>query len=204
MSMQDFPTQAILHLWFEQALEQPDHIHKVKGRWFASNPVFDAHLQDSYEALLRPTAVATDWQGSANERLARILLLDQFSRNIYRGTAQAFVYDAAARILMRDGLEQQQDSELPAIGCSFFYMPLQHAEDAHLQAEAIRRYASLVSRARCDEERSTLESNLRFAHLHADIIERFGRFPHRNAVLGRESTPAEAAYLNDKAPRFGQ
>lgn len=204
MKTTKFPAQAVLELWFEDALTHPEHITKVKKRWFNSTASFDAQLRKDYAHWLEPIAAATGWRGSAHERLARVLLLDQFSRNIHRRTPDAFAYDHAAVALMRTGLNAGQDTELPPVARGFFYMPLQHAENNTLQEESVQRFGSLVPEARNETERRLVQSNLRYARLHAEIIQRYGRFPHRNAILGRDSTNEEVEYLAGNAPHFGQ
>ena len=198
------PTQAILELWFGAGLRQPERLGEVAPRWFTTDPKFDALLRTQYEPLLAAVARETPWQGALEERLARLLLLDQFSRNIHRGSAQAFAYDAAAQALMRGALEAGEDARLAPIARSFLYMPLQHAEDPALQRESVQRFAALVADARHPLERELLQGAADYARLHAEIIGRFGRFPHRNALLGRPSSPEELAYLGGGAPTFGQ
>ncbi|MGH8530723.1 MAG: DUF924 family protein [Nevskiales bacterium] len=198
------PTQAILELWFGDGLAQPARLTEVAGRWFEAHPQFDQSLRERYASLLATVVRETPWQGAIDETLARVLLLDQFSRNIHRGQAAAFAYDASAQALMRGAIDAGTDTALPPIGRSFLYMPLQHAEDPALQRESVQRFTALVAEARHPAERKLLSGSADYARLHADIIERFGRFPHRNALLDRPSDPAERAYLESGAPRFGQ
>ena len=131
-----------------------------------------------------------------------MLLLDQFTRNMYRASADAFSGDHRAITLVMEGIARRMDLELPTIGRVFFYMPLMHAEDEDLQAEAVRQFERLHQAASGDAK-AGVASNLEFALEHQQVIQRFGRFPHRNAVLGRDSTAEELAYLED-ANRYGQ
>lgn len=143
------------------------------------------------------------WAATPGGRLALILLLDQFSRNIYRGTARAFAGDARALALVRDGMRSGAYESLSSLQRLFFYMPLQHAEDPAVQEESVRRIAALARDAPAPVQ-PMLESCVPYAIAHRDIVRRFGRFPHRNAILGRASTPEESAYLAADAPDFGQ
>ncbi len=198
------PAQAILELWFGEGCARPERLPEVAGRWFEVEPQFDQLLRERYATLLAAVARETPWQGPIDETLARVLLLDQFSRNIHRGEAAAFAYDASAQALMRGAIDAGADITLTPIGRCFLYMPLQHAEDPALQRESVGRFTALVGDARHPAEKKLLSGSADYARLHAEIIDRFGRFPHRNKVLDRPSDPAELAYLESGAPRFGQ
>ena len=143
------------------------------------------------------------WADTARGRLALILVLDQFPRNIFRGTARAFGGDAAALTLTLEGTKAGMDRGLSACERVFFCMPLQHAESLAMQERAVQVFRA-IAREADDRERAFAESCVPYAVAHLDIIRRFGRFPHRNAIHGRESTPAERAYLAAGAPDFGQ
>ncbi|HQS31420.1 MAG TPA: DUF924 family protein, partial [Polaromonas sp.] len=135
-------------------------------------------------------------------RLALIILLDQFTRNVFRGSGQAFAGDARAQQLVLQTLAEGGDLQLPWVGRVFMYMPLMHAESLVLQEECVARFGQLVADAPTDlKER--LQGNLDFARQHRAIIAQFGRFPYRNAALGRASTAEEQAFLTT-GPRFGQ
>lgn len=160
-------------------------------RWFARDPGFDAALRERFGAL---QAAAVDggfegWEDTARGALALVLLLDQLPRNLHRGSARAFETDARARAAARRALARGFDEEVGPDLAVFFYMPFEHAEDAADQARSVVLFEAHA--ARCGDPRQ----HLRYARLHAALIARFGRFPHRNAVLGRESTPQERAYL---------
>ena len=133
---------------------------------------------------------AAGWRDDPEALLAAVILLDQFSRNMHRDTAEAFAGDPLALTLVRIALDRGWEKAMPPERRAFLYMPLQHAEDRALQAESLRRFAE-----------PGLEANLAFAREHAAVIERFGRFPTRNMALGRESTPEELEYL--KQPGVG-
>src|SRR5690606_17045287 len=134
------------------------------------------------------------WARSPRGRLALIIVLDQLSRNIHRDSAAAFASDARAQALCMEGLERGDDRELAPLERWFFYMPLEHAESLELQERSVREFERLAAEAPA-ELQSALEAALDYARRHRDVIARFGRFPHRNTVLGRDSTPEEQAYL---------
>jgi uncharacterized protein (DUF924 family) len=157
------------------------------ARWFAKDDAFDADLRALFEAahLTAARGGFADWEARAEGALGLILLCDQIPRNIYRGSAHAFATDARAlhtaeRAVAR-GFDQGYE---PALRC-FFYLPLEHAESLDAQTRAVALFELLGD-----------EDYLKYAILHRDIIARFGRFPHRNAVLGRETTAEEQAFLD--------
>ncbi len=143
------------------------------------------------------------WADSPRRRLSLIVLLDQFPRNLFRGTARAFTYDEQALELSLSGMQSAADGALTVIERMFFYMPLQHSEQPDVQDESVAAYRRLLAEAP-EELRSTFESTLGFATEHRQIIRRFGRFPSRNRALGRVSTPDERAYLESGGSGFGQ
>ena len=152
---------------------------------------------------LADTGACDHWQSDSRSLLALILLLDQFPRNIHRGTPRAFSYDEKALNASLRGIEEGADRALGAVERVFFYMPLQHVESLDLQARSVELTALLVDEGP-DHAREFLEQSHGYAVSHRDIIARFGRFPHRNAVLGRASTEEERAFLESGASRFGQ
>jgi uncharacterized protein (DUF924 family) len=177
--------------------------------WFETNPLAigqqDEIVRTQFQDLLERAVQGEldGWADSPRRRLSLIILLDQFPRQIYRGTAQAFAYDPAALSLTLSGMQLAADAALNLIERLFFYMPLQHAESTDVQDEAVSAYRRLVTE--CPAElRSTFEQSLEYAEQHREIIRQFGRFPHRNRVLGRETTPEEAAYLKKSGDTFGQ
>ena len=173
--------------------------------WFASDAARDARLHARFGALMESAARGelAAWSATPRSRLALILLLDQLPRNCFRGTAGAFATDARALAETQRGLERGDDRALNPWERMFFYMPLQHAEDDAVQAQAVERYSALAA-AVPREFAKTFEDAAQYARLHRDIVARFGRFPHRNALLGRESTVAEREWLAAGAPDFGQ
>jgi uncharacterized protein (DUF924 family) len=164
--------QAILDFWFAPGMEE---------RWYANDPKFDAGVRDRF---LRTYEAATDgkldaWRSQARSLLALIIVLDQFPRNMFRGEARAFATDHLACSLSKEGISKDFDRALGGAELDFFYMPLLHSE-------ALADHQVLIRRGRGDE---------RYAREHRAIIERFGRYPQRNAALGRDNTPEETRFL---------
>ena len=196
---------AILEFWFkEQAMTAPQ-IDRRMDIWFGEDEVFDLECKKNFSAdIHRASAGELDhWAEDPRGRLALILLLDQFRRNIYRNTAEAFAMDKAALKLCVEGARNRKDKGLTPIQQAFFYMPLQHAESLRAQQMAVEIFSRLAG-AVSATYRETFETMATFAELHRDIIEQFGRFPHRNELLGRDNTPEEDEYLAGDAPDFGQ
>lgn len=179
---------AILTFWFDEV--GPD-------QWFATSPQLDAAIRSrfhgDYTAAMAADADLAPWLSTPRTSLALVILLDQFPRNMFRGTPRAFEADGRALEVAREAIRRGHDLETEVVRRAFFYMPFEHSERLEDQEEAVR----LV------RERADIADYLKFAKMHRDIIRRFGRFPHRNALLGRISTPEELAYLADDAPTFG-
>jgi uncharacterized protein (DUF924 family) len=199
----------LLTFWLgEQSDSQQDQLSAIKRasrRWFSSTPALDAQIKDLYEPLIHAAAMGElqTWRDTPQGRLALIVLLDQFPRNIYRGTAQAFAYDPLALDITLETIVS-----CPAVFSLFeraaLYMPLQHSEDLQVQQHGVSCYTALTSAAPDTEWRDFLLGFENSARQHCDIIQRFGRFPHRNAVLARESSNEEREYLISEGVRFGQ
>ena len=143
------------------------------------------------------------WADSPRRRLSLILLLDQFSRQIHRGTPQAFEYDEKALALTLTGMQSAADAALNVVERIFFYMPLQHAESLEAQDESVNTFRRLAEEAP-SELRATFEESVEAAQAHRELIAQFGRFPHRNELLGRPNTPEEQIYLEQHPEGFGQ
>ena len=197
--------EQVLDFWFADAAAGREAAERRQRVWFSGGETFDQRCRDDFSASLDAAARGRldHWKTSPRGRLALILLLDQFSRNIYRGTADAFGQDAQALALCLEGIELGHDVQLSPIERTIFYMPLEHAEDRATQALSVQHFEALAAQAPAPL-RALLQANVDYVHKHRDIIETFGRFPHRNAVLGRKNTPEEEAYLANDAPRFGQ
>lgn len=200
-----FESQELLSFWFGP---KPKRVADVKQRmaiWFGSDANLDKEIALRFGDLARAAARGglDEWAVQAVPRLALILALDQLPRNLYRGDALAFAQDNRALALTLDGLSTGMDRELTDLQQLFFYMPLQHSEDLANQDTAVSVYEQLMLNA-SKLTRSALTASFDYARQHRDLIARFGRFPHRNQVLGRESTAAEIEFLAGGGATFGQ
>lgn len=195
----------VLSFWFEDATHSPEALQRRGTVWFRADPAFDGECADRFAGLLEDAARGglSDWAATSRGRLALVVLLDQMPRNIHRGSPAAFMHDAQAAAHCVAGIEAGQDRVLHPVERVFLYMPLQHAEDLDLQRRSVEHFESLASEVDA-AWRDQFVENVRYAREHHDIVERFGRFPHRNRILGRESTEEEVRYLADGAPTFGQ
>ena len=197
--------EAILAFWFKQHELSAPQIDRRMDIWFGEDPAFDHEIRQKFSADVdRASEGKLDhWADEPRGRLALILLLDQFRRNIYRGTSKAYEKDMAALKLCVEGAMQKKDRGLTPIQRAFFYMPLQHAESLKVQTKSVELFSRLAD-AVSPTFQETFLTIAQFAELHRDIIEQFGRFPHRNALLGRDNTSEEDEYLAGDAPDFGQ
>ncbi len=179
----------------EETIIPSEHRARV---WFGEDQQTDEEIKKLFtEDLERAIRGEYDfWQASPRGQLSLILLLDQFSRHIYRDTPQAFLQDSKALTICVEGLSVEADHSLSLIERVFYYFPLLHSENLHHQEQAIRGYQILAELA-FSETRVIYDSFLRFANHHYGVIQRFGRFPQRNRVLKRESTPEELVYLRE-------
>ncbi|MES2511904.1 MAG: DUF924 family protein [Pseudomonadota bacterium] len=194
----------VLAFWLGDGLQRGWPTQDLSKKWFGGGSALDEDIKTRFEARVVQAVAGglEDWEGTALSRLALIILLDQFTRNVFRGKAQAFAGDARSQQLVMNALEQGFDKQLPWVGRVFMYMPLMHAENLALQDECVKRFRQLALDAP-EEFKPNLAGNADFAAQHRDIVARFGRFPYRNAVLGRASTPEEEEFLKN-GPRFGQ
>ena len=195
----------VLSFWFEDATLSPEALQRRSAVWFSADPAFDDECAARFATLVEAAANGGlgDWAGTPHGRLALVILLDQMPRNIHRGSPGAFMHDALAAAHCLAGIESGQDRSLHAVERVFLYMPLQHAEDLALQRRSVEQFGSLAAEVD-DAWRDRFAENVRYACIHHDVIERFGRFPHRNRILGRTSTEDELRYLAGDAPTFGQ
>jgi uncharacterized protein (DUF924 family) len=196
---------AVLAFWFkEQELSAP-RIDRRMDIWFSEDPVFDHEIEKEFadEVAKASKGQLDHWTSKSHGRLALIILIDQFRRNIYRNTTKAFSKDQLALKLCVQGAIEKADKELTPIQKVFFYMPLQHAESRKVQSKSVELYRRLAETV-SPTLRETFLTVTQFAELHKDIIDRFGRFPHRNQLLNRENTREEDEYLAGDAPDFGQ
>jgi len=195
----------ILDFWFKEATGDRAYLDRMNRVWFGSDADTDRAIAERFGDTVAAAGAGTleSWGATARGRLALILLLDQFPRNMHRGTARAYGHDARALACAREGIALGQDKELSPIERMFFYMPLQHAESEEAQELSVQCCEALVAEVP-ETLRGYFQNAADYARQHRDIVRRFGRFPHRNRVLGRNSTGEEMAYLADGAPTYGQ
>ena len=174
----------VLHFWFKEASPK---------QHFSKDPAFDASIRDRFLTLHVQAAAGElwSWRATPSGRLAEIIVLDQFSRNLYRNDPRAFAQDGMALVLAQEAVHLGADLALEPAQRAFLYMPYMHSESARVQVESVRLF-----------EASGLTGNIRFAHAHKRIIDRFGRYPHRNAALGRPSSAEEQAFLQEPGSAF--
>jgi uncharacterized protein (DUF924 family) len=176
--------QEVIRFWFEEL--EP-------AQWFRRDPALDAEIAARFAGLLAAAGRGElwAWRLTARGRLAEVIVLDQFSRNIHRDTPLAFARDPMALVLAQEAVANRIDRHLDVAWRAFLYMPWMHSESLAIHDEALRLF-----------DQPGLEESLRFEHRRRDIILRFGRYPHRNAILGRASTPEELAFLNQPGSSF--
>ncbi|WP_318261658.1 DUF924 family protein [Zhongshania marina] len=183
-SPSDMHYRSILEFWFAEL---------PSSAWFGSSAELDSTIArrfgDIHQAALAGELYS--WRHKAQGRLAEIIVLDQFSRNIYRDSPRAYAADGQALVLAQEAIRAHADSELRDEQRIFLYMPYMHSESLAIQNASLRLYEALG-----------LENNYRFALAHHDIIARFGRYPHRNTLLGRVSSEAELAFLQEAGSSF--
>lgn len=206
------PVDDILNFWFGDATKSADALKKQAPLWYSGGKDVDLEIRDRFGALFIPASDyysgrsrgSSTWrEASCRELLAAIILFDQFSRNCFRRTARAFAFDRFAINILDVALQQKCPECLHPIECIFLYMPLQHSEDLVRQHQGVAVFEELLERTTAPFVEQ-VRGSLRHALLHREIIETFGRFPHRNKVLLRQATGAETEYLNDGGKRFGQ
>ena len=170
----------ILDFWYSDDMRE---------KWFHATQALDAMIKEKYEDVWLAAACGEldAWRTSPEGCLALTIILDQFPLNMFRGTPKSFASESKSRDVARHAIEQGYDTQIDAAHLAFLYMPFMHSENLADQDLSVQLF-----------EAAGLENNLRFAQHHREIVRRFGRFPHRNAILGRVSTPQELAYLNSK------
>jgi uncharacterized protein (DUF924 family) len=186
---------SILTFWFGPQDARSDRT--ARDVWFRKDVAFDAEIRARFGDA---TAVALaggygEWCATAEGALARVLLLDQFTRNIHRETPAAFAGDARALATAQYAIDRGFDRALDRFGRWFLYLPFEHAEDRGMQERSLALFGALA-------RETGLAAPLEWAQKHAEVIARFGRYPHRNVILGRVSTPEELAFLDQPGSRF--
>lgn len=177
-------TEAVIRFWFDEL---------APAQWFRKDPELDGEIAARFGELLEAAGRGElwSWRLSARGRLAEVIVLDQFSRNIHRDTPLAFARDPVALVLAQEAVASGIDRHLEVPWRAFLYMPWMHSESLAIHDEALGLF-----------DQPGLEEQLRFEHRHRDIILRFGRYPHRNAILGRPSTAEELAFLDQPGSSF--
>ena len=188
--------EKILEFWFGTFPNAWTGDESKEDMWFVNGAAYDAQIFSSFGAdYFRAVEGELDsWPDSPRGRLALIILLDQFSRHIHRGSAESFAQDMKSQQLCIEGISAGDDLNLHPVERSFFYMPLQHAEDMERQDLGIEAYTQLIQDVP-EQYRKPFEGNLEWAQKHHYVIERFGRFPELNDILGRESTEEEIEFI---------
>ncbi|AFZ19488.1 hypothetical protein Mic7113_3770 [Allocoleopsis franciscana PCC 7113] len=189
------PAPEILDFWFGQPDE--DGYGKSRKIWFIKNPEFDEEVRSRFLPTYQQAAAGEldSWKASPHTCLALILLLDQFPRNLFRGQPQAFATDSLALAYAQHAVANGFDQELLPIQRQFIYLPFEHSENLAHQHQCLELFSTLKDEPEC-------VSGIDYAHRHFQVIERFGRFPHRNQILGRETTPEEGEFLKQPGSSF--
>ena len=192
----DAQAQDVLDFWFLPP-DNPDY-GQSRVEWFRKDEAFDAHIRARFGALIDAAIEGglRAWEATPHGALARLIVLDQLTRNVYRGMPRAFAGDAQALALAVALTQAGQDRLLPPMLRAFAYLPFEHAEDLAMQARAVELF-QLLSQAQ-----PGFDGMLDYAQRHQEVIARYGRFPHRNAILGRPSTPEEVEFLRQPGSSF--
>jgi uncharacterized protein (DUF924 family) len=202
--------RSVRDFWFGTVPLTADGLTRRMPFWFGERSSAlrerrDEHIRVRFGELLERAVRGelASWADGPRRRLSLIILLDQFPRSVFRGTPRAFAHDPQALALTLSGMQSAADAALTVVERIFFYMPLQHAERPEVQEESVAAFRRLLTEAP-EPLRGHFASALRSAENHHEIIERFGRFPHRNRALGRECSPSELEWLSAGGSSFGQ
>ncbi|AEA82298.1 DUF924 domain-containing protein [Pseudomonas stutzeri] len=197
------PWQDLLHWWFGQGTSATEIAAEKQRLWFGYRPQQDAEARERFGALVEQALNGDlqDWAELPEGWLALVLLLDQLPRMIHRDTPRAFAGDERAQQLVRDGLAHGGDMLLSPIQRVFIYLVLEHAENLAVQDLAVAHFTALRDIA-AEHEQALFRDFLDYAERHREVISRFGRFPHRNAILGRDSSDAEQSFLQQPGSSF--
>lgn len=198
-------TQAenVLNFWFGPSGNAAEIARRQRRLWFGKSAANDQAVIEQFAAtLLAASAGQLDhWSNTPRGRLALIIVLDQFPHHIHRNQAQAFATDPQALALCLAALAAGENQQLAPIEQVFLYLPLEHAESNTMQDQSVLLFEKLADEAAADE-RALFDDFLNYARKHRDVVARFGRFPHRNALLGRASTDDELEFLKQPGSRF--
>jgi uncharacterized protein (DUF924 family) len=186
--------EEVLEFWFGRE-DEPGY-GEFREAWFKKDPKFDRQIRDRFETVYEEAAMGglDGWKEEAQSCLALVILLDQFPRNMFRGDPRSYATDRKAQETAEYAVERALDRELPPFQRAFLYMPFMHSEDLEHQRRSAELFRTLEGSGESD--------SAGYAVRHMEIIERFGRFPHRNEVLGRRTTPEEAEFLTQPGSSF--
>jgi uncharacterized protein (DUF924 family) len=199
MNSPDVTPGSIIRFWFGDDPQKSASDTAYQQLWWSKQDAIDQQIRQRFEAtvLLAAEGALRKWESTASGLLALIILTDQFPRNIYRGTAKSFEYDRLALAWCLTGIEEAKDQQVMPIQRLFWYLPLEHSESIAHQDKCVSLVERLVAEAPSDDK-PAFRDFLNYAERHREVIRRFDRFPHRNAILGRESSAEEEIFL--KAP----
>lgn len=198
------PTDDILRFWFGDSLTDHATLSMQNQRWYGGGEALDAEIHTRFANLFEPLQLMdAELIEKPEDLLAAVLVFDQFSRNCFRGSAEAFAYDVYALDLLDIALDREWDQRLHPLQRVFLYMPLQHVELLAGQELGLALF-SVLAKGGPEAYTEVLNNSANYAQQHYDLIKEFGRFPHRNEVLRRESSAQELAFLADGGARFGQ
>lgn len=188
----------ILLFWFDDPTVPDSEYGQQRQIWFRKDPEFDRQVRERFLKTYEQARQGhyDHWLNQPKNALALTILLDQFPRNMFRGTPKSFEADGQALAVAQRAIAQHHDQVLIPIERMFFYLPWEHSENLQHQQQAVAYFEKLVATA------PELQNTLDYAYRHRDVIAQFGRFPHRNDILGRPSTPAEVAFLQEPGSRF--
>lgn len=193
----------VLDFWFGPSASASEIARRQRKLWFGKLPIYDQIVVERFSStLVSAKAGQLDhWSSTPRGRLALIVVLDQFPHHIHRDQPEAFASDSQALVLSMAALSAREDLQLMPIERVFLYLPLEHAETMEMQDLSVTLYEKLAREA-TDEDRALFNDFLKYARQHREVVRRFGRFPHRNALLGRVSSPEEIAFLMQPGSRF--
>lgn len=199
----DYLAEDILNFWIGELNAEGMAAPAKQKLWFGKDSDFDKRIEKRFGNFLEPAGMGAfdRWAESAEGRVAEIILLDQFPRNIFRGGPRSFYYDQKAQHLCMEGLRKEEHLKLPATYAYFLLMPTMHAEDLKTQDIGVQTFKLLRERY-SGSAKAMLENALDYAEKHRAIIQRFGRFPHRNEILGRKSSDEELKFLQEPGSSF--
>ncbi len=194
---------SILTFWFGTCNSAEEISEQKKALWWGKDEQIDQEIAERFRPVMESVANSEldHWRESANGLLASIICTDQFPRNVFRGNAKSFAYDPVALGLAQQAVATHVDLELSPIQRVFVYLPFEHSEDMAMQTQSLELFNKLHDEV-AEEDKELFSGYIDFARRHLEIVDRFGRFPHRNELLGRDSTPEELEFLAEPGSSF--